>query len=323
MQKLMLVASLVTAAMVCSAGSAQSYPSRPVRLVLGFAPGGAPDSVARVLSQQLTAQMGQSFVLDNRPGANGIIGADLVAKGAPDGYTLLVTSASFAVNPAIYRKLPFDPVRDFAPVTNICTSEALILAVNPSSPAQSVQELIALAKKPGSRYAYGSSGIGNVLHLAGALFNARAGTNMVHVPYKGGGPLMSALMGGEIQMMFANAATILPQIQAGKLRAIAYNNPTRASFLPDVPTMIEAGVSGMEMDSSWYGVFAPPKTSAPIVDRLQREIRAALGTAQVRERLAALGLEPVGNTPAQFGAFIAGAIRRSAELVRLAGIERE
>ena len=169
------LATFFLAAVALAAG-AQDYPQRPVRLVLGFAPGGAPDSVARVLGQQLTAQLGQSFVLDSRPGANGIIGTDLIAKGAPDGYTLLVASASFAVNPAIYRKLPFDPMRDFAPVTNICISEGLLLVVNQGFPAQAVQELIALAKKPGAKFAYGSSGIGNVLHLAGALFSARTGT---------------------------------------------------------------------------------------------------------------------------------------------------
>lgn len=300
-----------------------AYPQRPVRLVLGFAPAGAPDSVARVLGQQLTAQMGQSFVLDNRPGANGIIGADLIAKGAPDGYTLLITSASFAVNPAIYRTLPFDPLNDFSPVTNLCTSEGLLLVVHPASPAKSAQELIALAKKPGARFSYGSSGIGNVLHLAGALLNARAGTSMVHVPYKGGGPLMNALIGGEIQFMFGNPATVLPQIRSGRLRAIAYNNATRGTILPEVPTLLESGVTGMEMDPSWYGVLAPPRTPPALVARLQREMRTALANPQVRERLHALGLDPVGNTPAEFRLFIGGAIRRAAELVRLAGIERE
>ena len=319
----LLPAALLCASIAAAAASAQPYPQRPVRLVLGFAPGGAPDSVARVLGQQLTVQMGQSFVLDNRPGANGIIGADLIAKGVPDGYTLLVTSASFAVNPAIYRKLPFDSLKDFAPVTNICSSEALLLVVNQTFPAQTVQELIALAKKPGAKFAYGSSGIGNVLHLAGALFSARTGTSMVHVPYKGGGPLMNALMGGEIQLMFGNPATVLPQVRAGRLRAIAYNNATRAAILPEVPTMLEAGVTGMEMDPSWYGVFAPPQTPPALVARLQREFKTALAVPQVRERLVALGLEPVGNTPAEFGAFVAAAIKRAAELVRLAGIERE
>ncbi len=316
------LATFFLAAVALAAG-AQDYPQRPVRLVLGFAPGGAPDSVARVLGQQLTAQLGQSFVLDNRPGANGIIGADLIAKGAPDGYTLLVTSASFAVNPAIYRKLPFDPMRDFAPVTNICISEGLLLVVNQGFPAQAVQELIALAKKPGAKFAYGSSGIGNVLHLAGALFSARTGTPMVHVPYKGGGPLMNALIGGEIQFMFGNPATVLPQIRGGRLRAIAYNSATRAALMPEVPTMLEAGVSGMEMDPSWYGVFAPPKTPPALIARLQREIKAALAVPQLRERLIALGLEPVGNTPAEFSAFVAAAIKRAAALAQLAGIERE
>jgi tripartite-type tricarboxylate transporter receptor subunit TctC len=310
-------------ALVVFAAAHAAYPERPVRWVLGFAAAGAPDAVARVVSQQLAAQLGQPVVLDNRPGANGIIGADMVAKSAPDGYTLLVTSASFAFNPSVYRKLPFDPIKSFAPVTNLCSSQGMLLVVNAAFPAQSVQQLVELGKKPASRLAYGSSGTGNVTHLAGELFNTRTGTALVHVPYKGGGLVAGALLANEIQLAFTNPATIISQVKAGRVRALAYNSASRAPFLPDVPTLAEAGVSGMEMDPSWYGVFAPAHTPTFIVSKLHAEIRRALSNHTVRERLNGLGVEPAGNSPAEFSAFVQGAIARAAELTKLAGIQPE
>lgn len=290
----------VSASMMLLTGAGHAaYPEKPIRWILGFAPGGAPDTVARVVSRQLTAQVGQSVVLDNRPGANGIIGADIVAKATPDGYTLLVTSGYFAFNPSVYRKLPFDPVKSFAPVTNLCSSQGLLVVVNAAFPAQSLRQLIDIAKKPGSRLAYGSSGTGNVTHLAGALFNARTGTKLAHVPYKGGGPVTTALLANEVHVVFTSPPTIISQVKGGRVRALAYNSAHRALFLPDVPTMIEAGVSGMEMDPSWYGVFAPAATPAAIVSKLQGEIRAVLSNPGVQERLAGLGVDSVGDTPAE------------------------
>jgi tripartite-type tricarboxylate transporter receptor subunit TctC len=305
------------------AATAQDYPNRPLRWVLGFAPGGSPDSVARIITPQLTAQLGQSVVLDNRPGANGILAADIVAKSAPDGYTLLITPAAFAINPGIARKLPFDAIRSFEPITNICISEALVLAVTPALAANTVQDLIQLAKRPGSKIAYGTSGVGNVTHLAAALFALRTGALLTHVPYKGGGPMSVALIGGEVQMAFSNLGTLIGQVRSGRIRVLAYNAPQRSTLLPNVPTMIEAGVAGMELDSSWYGVFAPAKTPAAIVNRLHNEIRNALKAPPVRDGLAVIGMEPVGNSPAEFKAFVERAIKRYAELVKLAGIERE
>ena len=308
---------------VCSCNAwAEAYPSRPVRVIVPFGAGG-PDTIARVVGQQLAAQMGQTFVIDNRPGANGIVGTDAVAKAAPDGYTLILVSASFVVNPSIYKKLPYDTLKDFIPITNVCAQEAFILTVHPSVPAQTVQELVALGRKPESKLSYGSPGVGNTMHLAGALFDARAHTNMAHIPYKGGGPAIAALLGGEIQAMFANTTLALPHIKAGKLRALGVTGRTRLAALPDVPTLTESGVPGMEIDAGWFGMFAPAKTPPEIVTKLSNEIRAALANPQVRERLLEQGFRPVGNSPAQFKPYIEAEIKAYAEMVRLAKIQPE
>ena len=302
---------------------AADYPNKPIRWVLGFAPGGAPDNIALVVGKHLTAVMGQAVILDNRPGANGIIGSDLVAKATPDGYTMLVTSTAFALNAGAYRKLPFDPIKSFAPITNLCLSPGMLLVVNASFPARSVQALIEMAEKPGSKLLYGTSGVGNATHLAGALFNVRAGTNLTSVPYKGGGPMTTALLSNEIHVVFTNPATINSQLKAGRIRALAYIAAKRAPSLPDVPTMVEAGVKGMDLAPAWYGVFAPAGTPAAIVSRVHRDIRTALANPEIKEQLAGLGVEPDGRTPAEFKEFVQRAIKRSAELLRLAGIEPE
>jgi tripartite-type tricarboxylate transporter receptor subunit TctC len=315
--------TLLAAVLALAAAPACAFPERPVRLVLGFAPGGAPDVIARVVAKQLTAQLGQSVVLDNRAGANGIVAADVVANANPDGHTLLVTPGAFAINPSIYRKLPFDPTRSFAPVTNLCTSEALLLVIGPAVSAQSVRELIQLAKRPDAKFAYGTSGVGNVTHIAGALFAVRTGTTLTHVPYKGGGPMTTGLLAGEIQLAFTNPATIIGTVKSGRVRAIAYNGPARTPLLPDVPTMMEAGVTGMEMPQSWYGVFAPARTAAAIVDKLHAAIRTAIADRGVRDAFTGLNVQADGRSPAEFKAFVAEAIRRYGELVKLAGIPRE
>jgi tripartite-type tricarboxylate transporter receptor subunit TctC len=299
---------------------AQTYPSRVVRIVVPFA-AGAPDSVARILAQQLQTQLGQSVVVENRPAANGVIGTDSVVKAAPDGHTLLISSTAIAVNPGIYKNLPYNLLADLEPVASINRTEGYILAVNPSLPVKTAQELIALARQPNSKLSYGSPGIGNTLHLTMELFKGRTGVDIAHVPYRGAGPAINDLLGGQIQVMFVTPPLTLAHIQTGKLRPLAFTGPTRWPVLPDVPTMAEAGVADFVIDGGWYGLFAPARTPPDIVARLHREVGAALKAPEVNANYAKLGLSPYEMAQPQFKAFVVEQVRLFADMVKVAKIE--
>ena len=301
---------------------AQDYPSKPVRFVVPFAPGGTTDVLARLVGEKLSASLGQQFVVDNKPGAGGNVGTAQVAKAEPDGYTLLMgTVGTHAINASIYPSLPYDPVQDFAPVTLVATVPN-VLVVNPEVPANSVAELIALAKEKPGELNFASSGNGTSIHLSGELFKAMTGVDIVHVPYKGSGPAVVDLLGGQVEMMFDNLPSSAPHIKAGKLRPLGVTSKERSPTLPDVPTIAEAGVPGYEA-LSWFGVLVPAGTPDAVVTRLQQEIAKILADPAMRERFAELGAVPAGDTPAEFAAFIGSETAKWADVVQKAGITLE
>jgi tripartite-type tricarboxylate transporter receptor subunit TctC len=302
--------------------SGQTYPTRPIRMVVPFSAGaGVTDIMARLVGQQLSASIGQQIVIDNRPGAGGIPGTEVASKAAPDGYTLLMTNVALAVNPYLYPKLPYDALRDFTPVTMV-NSAPLLLVVHPSLAAKSVKELVAYAKSHPGQLNYGSGGVGSTPHLSGELFRSIAGFDAVHVPYKGGAPALADLVGGQLSFMIENVPGTLPFVKAGKLRALAITSSKRSPLEPALPTMAEAGVPGYEV-IGWNGIVAVKGTSPAIVSRLHTEVAAILRTPEVKQRLAALGAEPVGNTPAEFGAFIKAEMARWGTIIREKGIRSE
>ncbi len=293
---------------------AQSYPNKSVRLIVPFPPGGANDVIARLLGAKLTESMGKSFVIDNRGGANAIIGSDLTAKAAPDGYTILIVPGSHAINPSIYGKLPYDTLRDFSPISLIGNG-AYVLVANLGLPVRTSADLISVAKSKPKEIHFGSAGVGNITHLAGELFNLMAGTALVHVPYKGGGPAVTDLVAGRISVYFATVALAAPHIRAGRLTAIGVTTGKRISTFPHLPTIAESGLPGYEV-AGWYGLLAPARTPAPIINQLGVEVRKAVQTPESRDKLSALGVEAVGSTPAELERLIKADVAKWAKVIK-------
>ena len=310
---------------LCSAfapahGAAQeTYPARPIRLIVPSAPGGGTDFTARTISQKLTESIGQTVIVDNRAGAAGNIGAEIAAKASPDGYTLVMPITSFPINPHLYSKLPFDTLKDFAPVV-MASSAPLFLVVNPSIPAKTVGELIAFAKSKPGQLNYANSGNGTTAHLAGELFKKMAGVNLVSVPYKGGGPAVIDLMAGRVQIYFSTIPAALSHVQAGKLRGVAVTTTQRVSLIPDVPTAAESGLPGFEV-VGWFGIFAPAGTPRLVVAKLNKELNQVLSLPDTQQRFASQGLIPGGGTPEELGKFLRAEIAKWGALIKEAGIQ--
>jgi len=310
-----MLASLVAPGVV-----AQTYPVKPVRIIVPFSPGGSNDILARVIGQKLTETWGQQVIVENRPGGGTVIGTDVVAKSAPDGYTLLMVSPSHSTNPTLVRKLPFDTLRDLALVI-LCAHSSNVLLAHPSLPARSVKELIALAKAHPDQITFGSGGNGTSTHLSGELLSQRAGVKMVHVPYKGASPAGLALLSGQVTWIFGNAIPSVPHIRSGRLRALAVTGARRSPVLPDVPIVADT-LPGFEV-YTWYGVAAQGATPRDLVMRLNRDIGRALEASDLRSRLTAEGVEIKGGTPEEFNAFFRAEIDKWAKVIKAAGIRLE
>jgi len=317
-----MLTRLVLAALLAAPAlaHAQSYPAKPIRIVVPFAPGGGADIIARILGQKMTDSWRQQVIVDNRAGASGNIGAEIVAKSAPDGYTLLITSSALAINPSVYRSVPYD-LKDFAPITQPGLLPN-ILVVHPSVPVKTVKDLIALARSQPGKLAYASAGAGTGTHLAAEMFKLLAGIDMVHVPYKGGGALISDLLGGQVALTFATLPSVMPYVKVGRLRAVAMTTTKRWPGLPAVPTIAESGFPGFEM-STWIGLLAPAGTPKDVIGKLHQEVVRILHLSDVRERFDGLGIEPVGDTPEQFAQYIKSELVKYAKVVKQSGARAE
>jgi tripartite-type tricarboxylate transporter receptor subunit TctC len=320
------VSALVFAAMSMVLGEtfAQAparYPERPIRLVVPFAPGGTNDVIGRIVGERLAARLGQPVVVDNRAGANSVLGSEIVAHATPDGHTLLIVAAGFAINPSLRKKLPYDTVRDFAPV-GLVGGGPYLMVIHPAVPAKSVGEFVSWARSRPGQVNYASVGVGSPPHLAAELLKISASIDLNHVPYKGGGAVLPDLIAGRVSMFFGSISTLKPQVDTGKLRAVAVTTVKRAPALPGVPTFIESGLKDYEVDG-WYGLLAPGKTPAAVVNRLNAELRQVLNEAETRERFLQRGMQPAPGTAQEFAALIRSEIAKWGKVIRAAGIQPE
>ncbi len=317
-----LASFVLAAALLPQAAQAQQYPAKPIRFVVPYPAGGPLDTVARLLGQKVSESVKEPVVVDNKPGAGGNIGADAVAKSAPDGYTILMGAvATHAINPTLYTSIPYDAVKDFVPVTQVASTPN-VLVVNPSVPVSNVREFIAYAKANPGKLNFGSGSTGSAGHLAGELFKTMAGVDMVHVPYKGAAPAMTDLIGGQIQLMFDNFASSLAQVRAGKVKALAVTTAKRSVLAPDLPTIAESGLPGFDINT-WFGIFVPAGTSREIVERLHAEFVKALSAPDIREKMMTLGAEPVGSTPEEFAAYIRAEAVKYARVIKASGAKAD
>jgi len=300
---------------------AQQYPSKPIRVIVPYGPGASTDNVTRIYGQKLQEAWGQSVVVDNKPGGNTVIGSDALVKSTPDGYTILLVVNTHVINPLLIPKLPYDPVKDFAPVATIGAQE-YVLGINPSVPASNLKEFIAYAKTKPGQLNFSSSGGGGLGHLSGELFNVVAGVKMQHVPYKGGAPAVTDLVGGQVQAMFSSTGAVLPNIRSGRIRALAVSGKNRLVALPDVPTFTEAGLPTFE-STNWFGILAPAATPRDIVNKLSAELVRVQALADIREKLNAQGVDPFPGGPEQFAALIKTDLEKFAKIVKSANIKLE
>jgi tripartite-type tricarboxylate transporter receptor subunit TctC len=323
MRRVTRIAILLAAAgAVAGPAAGQPYPAKPIRMIIGFPPGGGTDIIGRIVAQRMAEGLKQQIIPDNRGGASGLIAAELLAKEAPDGHSIMMAHiAAMSILPSLYASLPYDPVRDFAPVSLVAISPQLVVA-HPSLPVKNIKELIALAKARPSQIHFASVGNGSVQHLAGEMFNLQAGVKMVHVPYKGGGPAVIDLVGGHVQISFDVIPVVVGHIKVGKLRAIAVTSEKRTPLMPEVPTVNEGGLKGFDL-STWWGLVAPARVRKEIVTRLHAETVKALALVDVRERIAANGADPVGNSPEEFAAFIRNERAKYASIIKDANIKLE
>ncbi|MBI1991249.1 MAG: tripartite tricarboxylate transporter substrate binding protein [Betaproteobacteria bacterium] len=324
MKNIVYIAGAVLAGILVVTGSAalaQAYPSRPIRIISIFPPGGGNDILCRAVAQKVTENLKQQVIVENRPGANGIIGTEVAARSAPDGYTITLIPSGHAVNASLYRKLPFDSVKDFTPIT-LAGSSPLVVALHPSVPVKSVKELVALARARPGQISYGTAGVGSSGHLAGALFENMTGTTLVHIPYKGMSLAVTDVIGGQVYMTFGTSLSVVPHVRSARLRALAVTGAQRSPALPDLPTVAESGVPGYEA-SLWYGFVGPARLPAAIVQRLNAEIAAALAAPEVRERLASQGVDARSSTADEFARLLVSDLERWAKVVQRLGLRAD